>query len=60
MHGTTIRVDVSTSGAQANRAVRFSALSADGRWAVFGSPATNLVAGDVNAVRDVFARGPLH
>ncbi len=60
VHGRTIRVDVSTAGLQANRPVRFAALSADGRWAVFGSPASNLVAGDTNAVRDVFARGPLH
>ncbi len=58
--GTTVRVDVSTSGSQANGPVRFSALSADGRWAAFGSAATNLVAGDANGVRDVFARGPLH
>ncbi len=58
--GTTTRVDVSTSGAQANGPVRFSALSSDGRWAVFGSPATTLVAGDTNSVRDIFARGPLH
>jgi Tol biopolymer transport system component len=60
LHGTTTRVDVSATGAQANGPVRFSALSADGRWAVFGSAATNLVVGDANAVRDVFARGPLH
>jgi TolB protein len=58
--GTTVRIDVSTSGSQPNGPVRFSALSANGRWTVFGSPATNLVAGDTNAVRDVFARGPLH
>ncbi len=60
LHGTTTRVDVSAAGAQANSPVRFSALSADGRWAVFGSAATNLVVGDANAVRDVFVRGPLH
>jgi len=58
--GTTVRVDVSTSGSQANGPVRFSALSSDGRRAVFGSPATNLIAGDTNGVRDIFARGPLH
>ncbi len=60
VHGRTVRVNVSTAGVQANRAVRFAALSADGRWAVFASPASNMVAGDTNAVRDVFARGPLH
>jgi Tol biopolymer transport system component len=60
VHGRTIRVDISTAGLQADRPVRFAALSADGRWAAFTSPATNLVTGDTNAVRDVFARGPLH
>ncbi len=59
VHGRTIRVNVS-SAAEANMPVRFAALSLDGRWAVFGSPASNLVAGDTNAVRDVFVRGPLH
>jgi hypothetical protein len=58
--GTTVRVNVSTSRAEANAAVRFAALSADGRWVAFSTPATNLVAGDANAVRDVFVRGPLH
>jgi hypothetical protein len=60
VHGRTIRIDVSTAGAQANAAVRFAALSSDGRWAAFTSSASNLVAGDTNGVRDVFARGPLH
>lgn len=60
VHGRTIRVDVSTSGAEANMAARFAALSLDGRWAVFGSAASDLVPGDTNAVRDVFVRGPLH
>ena len=40
--------------------VRFAAFSSDGRWAVFGSPATNLVPGDTDPIRDVFVRGPLH
>jgi WD40-like Beta Propeller Repeat len=60
VHARTIRVDVSTSGVEANMPVRFAAFSSDGRWAVFGSPATNLVPGDTNAVRDVFVRGPVH
>lgn len=58
--GTTVRVNVSTSGAEANAALRFAALSTDGRWVAFSTPATNLVAGDSNAVSDVFVRGPLH
>jgi Tol biopolymer transport system component len=58
--GTTVRVDVSTSGSQSNRPVGArAALSTDGHWVVFGSPATNLVGGDTNAVRDVFIRGRL-
>jgi hypothetical protein len=60
LRGRTIRLNVSPSGASANGPARFAALSVDGRWAAFGSPASNLVAGDTNAVRDVFARGPLH
>jgi hypothetical protein len=56
----TTRLDVSPSGTSANGPARFAALSLDGRWAVFGSPATNLVTGDTNAARDVFVRGPLH
>lgn len=60
VHGRTIRLDVSPSGASANGPARFAALSLDGRWSAFGSPASNLVAGDTNAVRDVFVRGPLH
>ena len=58
--GTTVRVDVSTSGAQANGPIRLAALSGDGRWAAWSSPATNLVPGDTNTVRDIFARAPLH
>jgi hypothetical protein len=60
VRGRTIRLNVSPSGASANGPPRFAALSLDGRWAVFGSPASNLVAGDTNALRDVFVRGPLH
>jgi hypothetical protein len=60
VRGRTIRLDVSPSGASANGPVRFAALSIDGGWAAFGSPATNLVSGDTNAARDVFVRGPLH
>jgi hypothetical protein len=38
----------------------FSAsISDDGRFVVFSSDATNLVADDTNNVSDVFVRGPL-
>jgi hypothetical protein len=58
--GTTVRVDVSVSGAQANGNVGPAALSSDGHSAAFQSFASNLVAGDTNGLRDVFVRGPLH
>lgn len=45
---------VNTSGAQANGASQTPAVSADGRWVAFASVATNLVAGDTNAVSDIF------
>jgi Tol biopolymer transport system component len=56
---TTIRVDVSTSGAQANGPLFATALAGDGLWAVFGSGATDFVANDTNQAPDVFERGPL-
>ncbi|HEY2789792.1 MAG TPA: hypothetical protein VGI72_10065 [Gaiellales bacterium] len=56
MLGTTVRVDVSTAGAQANGAIRVAALSGDGRWAASSSPATNLVPGDSNTVRGLRPR----
>lgn len=52
--GTTSRVSVSSSGAQANNVSTSAAISADGRHVAFVSGATNLVAGDVNAKDDIF------
>jgi Tol biopolymer transport system component len=55
--GTTTRVSVSGSEAQADGATYgSSALSANGRFVVFSSEASNLVAGDTNGVSDVFVR----
>ena len=54
--GTTQRVSVSSSNQQANGASSTSDISADGRFVVFVSEATNLVAGDANGTRDVFVR----
>ncbi|MBI1851373.1 MAG: HYR domain-containing protein [Planctomycetes bacterium] len=51
---TTSRVSVGAGGAEANAQSRAPALSSDGRYVVFDSDATNLVAGDTNAVSDVF------
>jgi Tol biopolymer transport system component len=56
--GTTERVSVGPNGAEADGASGFvgPVITPDGRWVVFDSVATNLVAGDTNAVRDVFVR----
>jgi Tol biopolymer transport system component len=50
------RVSVSSAGVQANRYSFETSISADGRYVAFGSTASNLVAGDRNAVSDVFLR----
>jgi hypothetical protein len=51
---TTARVSVDSAGAQANSASGFPVVSANGRFVVFTSLATNLVAGDSNGFQDVF------
>jgi Tol biopolymer transport system component len=52
--GQVERVSVSSTGAQGNGASYEPALSADGRYVVFESFASNLVPGDTNASHDVF------
>ncbi|HVM17636.1 MAG TPA: hypothetical protein VM290_08660 [Gaiellaceae bacterium] len=52
--GTTRRVSVSSSGAQANANSREAAISADGSVVAFASQASNLVAGDTNGSSDIF------
>ena len=54
--GTTERVSVGMGGVQADRAAFFPGISADGRFVVFGSEATNLVPRDTNGHSDVFVR----
>ena len=54
--GATTRASVGAGGLEANGASTVPSISANGRVVVFGSTATNLVAGDVNGVEDVFAR----
>jgi Tol biopolymer transport system component len=54
--GTTHRVAVSTRGAEANRFSSGAAVSDDGRYVAFQSPADNLGAGDINRLSDVFVR----
>ncbi len=55
---TTIRVSVSTAGAQANGPSARPAITVGGRWVLFDSPASNLVGTDTNGVQDVFVHGP--
>ena len=54
MAGMTTRVSVDSSGNQANNFSQAPHLSADGRYIVFESLASNLVPGDTNGVIDVF------
>jgi Tol biopolymer transport system component len=57
--GTTERLSVSTTGTQANGPSSVApggAISADGRYVVFSSDATNLVEADTNGRADVFVR----
>lgn len=54
--GTTSRVSVSTSGQQADGDSDSGVISPDGRFVVFRSFASNLVAGDANGRADVFLR----
>lgn len=52
--GKTTRVSVSSRGAQANGSSSAGAISANGRYVVFSSVASNLVPGDTNGWLDVF------
>jgi hypothetical protein len=52
--GATERVSVDSSGNQGNDQSTEPRISADGRYVVFHSPATNLVLGDTNGKADVF------
>lgn len=54
--GTLLRVSVGTGGIQGNGPSVSPSISADGAFVAFQSSATNLVAGDTNAVEDVFVR----
>lgn len=49
-----VRVSVDSSGREANGPSRNPSISADGRYVVFESDATNLVRGDTNGMTDVF------
>ena len=57
--GITIRISVNSSGKQGNGSSYNPAISADGRYVVFDSAATNLVTGDINGVSDIFLHDTL-
>jgi Tol biopolymer transport system component len=52
--GQTTRVSVASGAAQANSGSWAPSISGDGRFVVFESAATNLVAGDTNGHTDIF------
>jgi Tol biopolymer transport system component len=52
--GAVERVSVASDGTQANGESGEPSISADGRYVVFMSSATNLVAGDTNGLADLF------
>ncbi|RZV43939.1 MAG: calcium-binding protein, partial [Acidimicrobiales bacterium] len=54
--GETSRVSVASDGSQANNGSNEASISANGRFVVFTSAASNLVAGDTNGQTDVFVR----
>lgn len=55
----TTLASLSSAGVAGNGNSTAAVLSADGRYVAFESAATNLVAGDTNAARDVFVRDTL-
>jgi Tol biopolymer transport system component len=50
----THRISVASNGTQGNNGSAYPSISGDGRFVVFESAATNLVAGDSNRLVDVF------
>ncbi len=54
--GAVERISTSSSGASANGTSQRPSLSADGRYVVFDSDASNLVTGDTNGEIDVFRK----
>ena len=52
--GSTTRVSVATSGAQATGASWYPSITTEGRYVAFSSYASNLVTGDANGFQDIF------
>ncbi len=57
--GITTLVSVDAGGAVGNGSSGFPSISADGRYVVFESTASNLVGGDANNASDIFLRDTL-
>ncbi len=58
--GTTERLNLQPNGAQADSYVQSpTALTTDGRFVIYASLSTNLVAGDTNGFQDIFIRDRL-
>jgi Tol biopolymer transport system component len=58
--GLTSRVVAVSAASAAEGGSSDAAISGDGHWIAFASAEPTLVAGDSNALEDVFVRGPLH
>jgi len=58
-NGTTRRTSVNSAKAEGDAGGNNAFLSASGKYVVFQSASTNLVANDTNATVDIFMRGPL-
>lgn len=56
LNGTNILVSVAMDGTCANGSSSNSVMTSDGHYIAFSSTATNLVAGDINTIVDVFVR----
>jgi Tol biopolymer transport system component len=56
LFGYTDQVSIDVAGNEGNSASRYGAISADGRYVVFHSYASNLVPGDTNNRDDLFVR----
>jgi Tol biopolymer transport system component len=54
--GTTTRISVDLGGNDGDGASKYPCITPDGRYVVFSSDATDLVAGDLNGFADVFIR----
>ena len=57
--GTTLRVSLTSAGAEGDGNSLASDISPDGRYVLFSSLSTNLDSGDTNAVYDLFLRDSL-